>query len=305
VVAAERDSDGTPAMSMTEDEDDLAERAFIYAGKDGVSVAAYRWSGAEPARFVVQIAHGMAEHARRYIPVVLDLIAAGAMVYANDHRGHGRTAGSIDALGDFGAGGYDAMPEDMAILTRQIRQEQPGLPIILLGHSMGSFAAQVYALDHSDLIDGLVLSGSTAIDEFAKARAEAGGALNTAFEPSRTPYDWLSRDEAVVDAYIADPYCGFQGRNRSASQLGGQRAADPEQLKRIRPDLPIYLFAGDKDPLNGDLAFLRVLIERYRAAGVKDVTYDFYPGGRHEMLNETNRGEVIANLVRWMHRVVG
>jgi alpha-beta hydrolase superfamily lysophospholipase len=291
-------------MTMTLDDDDLGERAFIYRGKDGVSVAAYRWGDPAPARFVVQIAHGMAEHARRYMPVARDLIAAGAVVYANDHRGHGRTAGSVDALGDFGEGGYDAMPEDMAILTRQIRTEQPGLPIILLGHSMGSFAAQVYALDHSDLIDGLVLSGSTAIDVFAKARAEAGGALNTSFEPARTPYDWLSRDEAAVDAYIADPYCGFQGRHRSAS-LGGQRAADPAELKHIRPDLPIYLFAGDKDPLNGDLAFLQVLIERYRAAGVKDVTYDFYPGGRHEMLNETNRDEVIANLVAWINRVVG
>ena len=213
-------------------------------------------------------------------------------------------AGST-ALGDFGEGGYDAMPEDMAILTRQVRGEQPSLPVILLGHSMGSFAAQVYALDHSDLIDGLVLSGSTAIDVLAKARAEAGGTLNTPFEPSRTPYDWLSRDEAVVDAYIADPYCGFTGRNRPASQAGRQRAADPEQLKRIRPDLPIYLFAGDKDPLNGDLAFLHVLIERYRAAGVKDVSYDFYPGGRHEMLNETNRDEVIANLLTWIDRVAG
>ncbi len=292
-------------MTMIEDDDDLAEQAFIYAGKDDVSVAAYRWSGGEPARFVVQIAHGMAEHARRYIPVVRDLIPAGAIVYANDHRGHGRTAGSIEALGDFGEGGYDAMPEDMAILTRQIRREQGGLPVILLGHSMGSFAAQVYALDHSDLIDGLVLSGSTAFDEFAKVRAEAGGTLNTPFEPSRTPYDWLSRDPAVVDAYIADPYCGFTGRNRPVTQSAGQRAADPEQLKRIRPDLPIYLFAGDKDPLNRELALLHLLIDRYRAAGLKDVTYDFYPGGRHEMLNETNRDEVIANLVAWINRMVG
>jgi alpha-beta hydrolase superfamily lysophospholipase len=291
-------------MSTIEAEDDLNERAFIYAGKDEVSVAAYRWSGDAPARFVVQIAHGMAEHARRYMPVARDLIAAGAMVYANDHRGHGRTAGAVEKLGDFGDGGYDAMPEDMAILTRLIRKEQPGLPVILLGHSMGSFASQVYVLDHSDLIDGLVLSGSTAIDVFAKARAEAGGTLNTPFEPARTAYDWLSRDPAAVDAYIADPYCGFQGRRRSAS-LGGQRAADPEALKRIRSDLPIYLFAGDKDPLNGDLAFLKVLIERYQAAGVKDVTWDFYPGGRHEMLNETNRDEVIAKLVGWINRVVG
>jgi alpha-beta hydrolase superfamily lysophospholipase len=291
-------------MSMTDNDADLSELTFIYGGKDGASIAAYRWNGPEPARFVVQIAHGMAEHARRYLPVARDLIAAGAVVYANDHRGHGHTAGSVEKLGDFGEGGYDALPEDMAILTRHIRKEQPGLPVILLGHSMGSFAAQVYAIDHSDLIDGLVLSGSTAFAEFIKALAESGGMLNTPFEPARTPYDWLSRDPAVVDAYIADPYCGFQGRDRPDMTTAAQRAADPEQLKRIRPDLPIYLFAGDKDPLNGELALLNILIERYRAAGVTDIAYDFYPDGRHEMLNETNRDEVIANLLRWIDRVV-
>src|SRR5271154_3492394 len=122
-------------MSIVESDDDLNERAFIYAGKDEVSAAAYRGSGDDPARFVVQIAHGMAEHARRYIPVPRDLIAAGAIVYANDHRGHGRPAGSIEKLGDFGEGGYEAWPEDMAILPRLIAEEQPGLPVILLGHS--------------------------------------------------------------------------------------------------------------------------------------------------------------------------
>ncbi|HZC17440.1 MAG TPA: alpha/beta hydrolase, partial [Caulobacteraceae bacterium] len=122
-------------MTMIEDDADLSELTFIYGGKDEASIAAYRWSGPEPARFAVQIAHGMAEHARRYLSVARDLIAGGAIVYANDHRGHGHTAGSVEKLGDFGEGGYDAMPEDMAILTRHIRQEQPGLPVILLGHS--------------------------------------------------------------------------------------------------------------------------------------------------------------------------
>ena len=291
-------------MTVTDASADLGELAFDFAGKGGKTIAAYRWDGRKPARYVVQIAHGMAEYARRYLPVVADLVAAGAVVYANDHRGHGRTAGSIEALGDFGEGGYDAMPEDMAILTHRIRAEQPGLPVILLGHSMGSFAAQVYVLDHSELIDGLVLSGSAAFDESRRARAKSGGSTNAPFEPARTPYDWLSRDEAVVDAYIADPYCGFPGRNGMAGSTSAARTADPEQLKRIRPDLPIYLFAGDKDPINGDLVFLNLLIERYRAAGVKDISYDFYPDGRHEMLNETNRDEVIANLVAWMERVV-
>jgi alpha-beta hydrolase superfamily lysophospholipase len=286
----------------------VSEHAFRFAGKDGKSIAAYRWESARRPRYAVQIAHGMAEYARRYARFAHELVAHAAVVYANDHRAHGQTAASLEALGDF-ENAYDAMPEDAAILTRRIRAEQAGRKVILIGHSMGSFIAQAYVLDHSDLIDGLVLSGSTALDEMRKANANrpAGFAgLNSFFEPARTPFDWLSRDEAEVDAYIADPYCGFAGKNqgeRMAAQAA--RIADPEQLKRIRPDLPIYLFAGDKDPLNGDLAFLHVLIDRYRAAGIKDVSYDFYKDGRHEMLNETNRDEVVRNLLAWIDRVVG
>lgn len=289
---------------MSESTAAVDELAFDFDGLGGARIAGYRWTGAGPARMVVQLAHGMAEHARRYRPVVQRLVQAGAVVYANDHRGHGRTAGSFEALGDFGPGGYDAMPEDMAILTRRARAERPGLPVILIGHSMGSFAAQAYVLDHSDLIDGLVLSGSTALDELVKARASFE-TLNAPFEPARTPFDWLSRDEAQVDAYIADPYCGFPARAEQVrSPDMARRLADPEQLRRIDPDLPINLLAGDEDPLNGRLVHLRTLADRYRAAGVKDVSRDFYVGGRHEMFNETNRDEVIANLLAWIDRIV-
>ena len=230
------------------------------------------------------------------------------MVYANDHRGHGRTAGSIEVLGDFGPGGYDAMPEDMAILTRRARTEQPGLPVILIGHSMGSLPPPrpMGKRSGSDLIDGLVLSGSTALDELVKARATFE-TLNT---PSRarpgTPFDWLSRDEAQVDAYIADPYCGFPAKtDQVRSPDMARRLADPEQLRRIDPDLPIHLLAGDEDPLNGRLAHLHLLADRYRAAGIKDVSQRLLSvGGRHEMFNETNRDEVIANLLTWIDRVV-
>jgi alpha-beta hydrolase superfamily lysophospholipase len=251
----------------------------------------------------------MAEHAPRYRHVAEALVADGAVVYANDHRGHGRTAGSIEALGDFGEGGQAKMPQDMAILTRLARAENPGLPVILMGHSMGSLAAQAYALDYSDLIYGLALSGSTAADAFAEVRAKTGAAPNAAFEPARTPYDWLSRDEAMVNAYAADPYCGFAFRPGAARAprtpgLPTWNGSDPEAMKSIRPDLPIYVFAGDKDPINGELAFLRLLIDRYRAAGLRDVTFDFYADGRHEMLNEINRDEVIANLEAWIHRVI-
>jgi alpha-beta hydrolase superfamily lysophospholipase len=134
-------------------------------------------------------------------------------VYGNDHRGHGRTALSAAHFGDFGEGGFDLLVEDMVRLSRIAKEENPDPPFILLGHSMGSFAAQQYVLDHSREIDGLVLSGSGALDGLARLANSAPSRkniLNAPFEPARTPFDWLSRDSAVVDAFISDPLCFAQ-----------------------------------------------------------------------------------------------
>jgi len=180
--------------------------------------------------------------------------------------------------------------------------------LILFGHSMGSFAAQLYLSKHSDLIDGVVLSGSAAVDLLPPVdpSGNAFEAFNAPFEPARTPFDWLSRDPREVDAYVADPLCGFSVTPSSMASLFAALAPvlAADALRAVRADLPIYLIAGDKDPINGGLARLAPLVERYRAAGIKDVTHDFYAGGRHEMLNETNRAEVVRNLGRWIDRVV-
>jgi alpha-beta hydrolase superfamily lysophospholipase len=192
------------------------------------------------------------------------------------------------------------------MVTKLARTREGGLPVILLGHSMGSFAAQQYVLDNSALIAGLVLSGSAAVDKLAidPSREADLTAFNQAFEPARTPYDWLSRDNAAVDAYVADKLCGF-GINKRAMETmaaGASRLVNPAELSKIRPDLPIYIFAGDKDPINHALEWLKPLAERYRAAGVADVTEKYYPNGRHEMLNETNRDEVMSDLLAWIQR---
>jgi alpha-beta hydrolase superfamily lysophospholipase len=248
----------------------------------------------------------MGEHAQRYRVPLQPLCEAGVAIYANDHRGHGHTAPTREALGDFGSGGFTAVVDDMARLSELTRREHPGKKLILLGHSMGSFALQIYLLTHSRLIDGAVLSGTAALDLLPPPDPAGGlGAFNKAFEPARTPFDWLSRDPREVDAYLNDPFCGFSVNQASFMSIftAAMTLFEPDALKRMRADLPIYLFAGDKDPLNGGLAFLTPLVERYRAAGVKDVTHDFYPGGRHEMLNETNRAEVVRNLGRFISRV--
>jgi alpha-beta hydrolase superfamily lysophospholipase len=289
----------------------IAEKAFRFEGADGHPVAAWMWSKPVPARAVLQVAHGMGEHARRYKPALEALMDAGIVVYANDHRGHGQTAPSEKQFGDFGPAGFAALPDDMARLAARARAEHPGLPLILLGHSMGSFATQLYLLDHSRDIDGVVISGSAALDMLASALpadpdAPALDTFNGAFQPERTPFDWLSRDERHVDAYIADPFCGFSATPSSMQSMMAAlaRTLDPSALAEIRRDLPVYIFSGDRDPVGGpDLAFLRPLAERYAALGL-DVTTDFYKDGRHEMLNEINRDEVVANLKAWIEKVM-
>jgi alpha-beta hydrolase superfamily lysophospholipase len=251
----------------------------------------------------------MGEHMGRYAGTIAVLVAAGLTVYANDHRGHGLTARSSSHLGEFGEGGFELLVQDMVRLSELARDENPDLPLTLLGHSMGSFAAQRYVIDHSHEVHGLVLSGSGALDRLARAAvlAPAGtNLLNAAFEPARTPFDWLSRDQAVVDAFMADPLCFADLRPEAlASFLGtAPRLADPVALRKIRCDLPVYLFSGSEDPVGQQLLGLHVLIDRYRDAGLHDVSFDFYPGGRHEMLNEVNRRDVQTRLLGWISQLL-
>lgn len=275
----------------------IRETRFRYEGEDGVGLAGFRWTAGQP-RAVLQLAHGAGEHAGRYLGPMAPIVEAGFAIYAADHRGHGMTSG-MSHLGDFGPGGAPAVVSDMAVLTRLARAENPGLPLVLMGHSMGAMLSQAYILEHAHLIDALVLSGTT-----GPGARIAAGKLNEGFE-GRTAYDWLSRDPAEVDAYMADPFCGIQFNEASRDSFTALREARPtaEALARIRPGLPVYVFVGDQDPINRKLEGLTPLIEAYRAAGLA-VTLKVYPGGRHEMLNEINRQEVVSDLLTWLKQAV-
>lgn len=283
----------------------IQETEFRFEAADGASIAAFRWAddNATP-RAVLQVAHGMGEHARRYIEPLKPIMAAGYVIYAEDHRGHGYTAPSPEALGDFGEGGAEKVVEDIFQLTGIARSANPGLPLILMGHSLGSMFAQAYVFDHADAIDGLVLSGTAAFGD-RTGPAKRLDEIAVDGEPPRTPFDWLSRDPAQVDAYIADPLCGFSRQPSSAESFArvGARLRDEGEIAKIRKDLPVYVFVGDKDPINQDLALLKPLVDRYRAAELSNLEVKVYPGGRHEMLNETNRDEVVADLLAWLDRV--
>jgi alpha-beta hydrolase superfamily lysophospholipase len=255
------------------------------------------------------VAHGMGEHAARYARLAAALVDRGYVVYANDHRGHGRTAGTPDRHGDLGQAGWAGLVAEIGAVSALARSEHPGVPLVVLGHSMGSFALQQHLLDHSAGLDAAVLSGTSAGDVIAAgidtSQPADLAAFNAGFEP-RTGYEWLSRDEAEVDLYVADPDCGFSLDMPAMTGMVTEAAAlaDPDRLAAIRDDLPIYLFSGDADPLAGGGALIELVGDRYREAGVRDVTVKLYPGGRHETLNEINRDEVTADLITWLDRVV-
>jgi len=299
---------------------------FSYESADGLRITGHRWDPDGPPVAAVQVTHGMGEHVLRYEELAQTLNRAGFVVYGQDHRGHGGTA-RPGAAGDLGDGGWPALVDDIGLLTAKIRADSASLagktpdgaslagktpdgadlPLFLLAHSMGSFAAQQYLLDHSENTDGVILTGTASIDLLEPAldldQPLDLTLFNLAFQPARTEFDWLSRDEAIVDAYISDPMCGFGLDAAGARQMfvGARRLADPAQVARVRHDLPVYIATGEKDPVNGELALVNALADRYRAAGLTNVTVTVYPGARHEILNETNRAEVFAALVAWLN----
>ncbi|HEY2659566.1 MAG TPA: alpha/beta hydrolase [Caulobacteraceae bacterium] len=284
---------------------------FTLKGSDGVAIAAYRSVPARSPKAIIQIAHGMSEHFRRYGHLTDRLNSAGYAVYANDHRGHGASS-AAHGLGDFGPGGFQAVVDDMAALTAVAKRELPGLPLVLLGHSMGSFAAQLYLLQHAGELSALVLTGTAALDKLLETLLASGGPvtlelLNAGFEPGRTKFDWLSRDEGQVDAYVDDPLCGFTLENSAMGTvfgLGASARHDP-RLAQVRKDLPIYIISGECDPVVGpDQAFVKALIGSYRALGLTNIQHRIYAGGRHEMFNETCRDEVEDELVVWLDRAL-
>lgn len=299
---------------------------FVLEASDGHAVACYSWGAdnTEARPLVIQIAHGMGEHARRYDWVAEKLVEQGYVVYASDHRGHGGTCGPQP--GWMGGDGWNRTLADLFEFNRYIKDKHPGCQLCLLGHSMGSMLSQQYITRYGQSIDALVLSGSPGFKEnrfgfigswilrFEMWRHEPQeqsetlqnmlfGNNNKPFDaPGATGYEWLSRDPDQVKLYVDDDMCGFVLSVGSLADMFQESAhtQSDDCVDKIPVDLPIYVFSGSDDPVHGEVVDLDRMVSAYRLHGVKQLDYRLYPGGRHEMFNEINRDEVMEDLLKWL-----
>ena len=304
-------------------------QSTTFTARDGKPMFYYYWPAqvSNPTRGVLQIVHGLGEHAARYGHLAAELQRQGIAVYANDHRGHGRTEVDPNLLGYFEEGSFwEKTIDDLHELTALIKANHPETPIFLLGHSLGSMLTRDYITRFGEELNGVLLSGTGSYQYFVSETAnlymstlatfkgrKQGSKLvkslffeqcNRAFKPTQTQFDWISRDKEVVHSFLNDKYrtedftVGF-----SMDFIGGVKKVNQKQMYQRTPkDLPIFIFSGDQDPIGEAGKGVKKVYQSYQKAGIKNVEYKLYEGGRHEMLNETNRAEVFEDVLSWLNK---
>lgn len=300
---------------------------FTFKGKDDLEIYTYKWKPEENVKVkgILQIAHGMAETAARYEDFARVLTENAYIVYINDHRGHGRTAKTTENIGYLAdKNGFEFLLEEMNTLTNIIKKENKNLPIFLLGYSMGSFLSQKYIMTYGNDLKGVILYGSNGRQGFilkiglliSKLQMMKNGSraksqilhnmifkeYNKVFRPNRTEFDWLTRSEKDVDNYIEDPFCGtvftcsfYYEFFKCLIEIENKK-----NFKNIPLDLPLYIFSGSQDPVGKCGRGTKKLAYRYKNLGVEDITFKLYENGRHCMLNEVNKDEVVEDLLQWL-----
>ena len=302
---------------------DMQTETFELPAPDHHLIRGAHWKPAANAVGVIQVFHGLGEHHSRYGRFAAEATARGLAVIAHDHRGHGKHAEELGYFAD--RDGWQRLSDDGLLLNDMIGDQYPGVPIVLLGHSMGSYIAQYFSLQHDYRLTALILSASTwptkmkLIPGKILAHIESWrlgvrgksalldklgfGDFNKPFAPARTEFDWLSRDTAEVDAYINDPLCGGPySCGLWIDLLGGLKLiASDRELRRIRSDLPILLTGGAEDPVGGQKGISDLALH-YAKSGHSCLSTKIYPEGRHEMLNETNRDEFSKDVLDWIEK---
>ncbi len=292
--------------------------------QDGKEVYIHCWDGVESPKGILQIFHGMAEHGKRYEDLAQFLNQKGYIVYADDHRGHGKTAGAIEEIGYIGFDGFNNIVLDEYELTRAIKSKYPNLPIVILGHSFGSFIAQDYITRYSDEISGVILSGSsmkvgtevmvgktlaTIQKRIYKDRSKAillnllsFGTYNKKIDNPKSVFAWISRDEEQVKKYEEDPMCGtlftvgfYYYFLKALTEI-----YKPRKLLRIPKTLPIKIISGAADPVGEYGIGVERLYNMYKELGIRDLNVKLYPGARHEIINEINKDEVYNDILGWL-----
>ena len=275
---------------------------------------------------VVQLVHGISEYVNRYDALARYLAGHGFAVCGEDHLGHGRTGKQDSKFGYFARhDGWTLVTADVRALRQLMGEKYPDVPYFLLGHSMGSFLTRTYLCRYPGEVSGAILSGTgqepslivgagkllaSLISRFRGpehisplVHSLALGAYNKQFAPNRTTADWISRDEAVVDTYMVDPFCQIMPTvSLYRDMMGGlQYIAAPRALSQMDPDTPVYIYSGDQDPVGANGAGVRKVHGFFEKHGTKDLSLKLYEGGRHEMHNELNRDEVFADVLAWLN----
>jgi alpha-beta hydrolase superfamily lysophospholipase len=272
-----------------------------YTDAQGVEITFFEWPVVNP-KAVVQLVHGLGEHARRYDHVATALNRAGYSVYADDHRGHGQTGkhmlakGQSKHVGHLGPGGMRATYQQVYKFTQLIQGENPNVPLVLLGHSWGSMISQWLINHHSSDFAAAVLSASTLL--LPGILPAAGFNKKWDSKPAKSGFEWLSRNESIGHAFTKDPLNFIQP---AVTAFGALEVLHLAQVpsRRVRKDLPLLLLAGSDDPIGGERGN-KLLANAYRRAGVQDLKVVIYHDGRHEMFNETNQDEVLGDVVEWI-----
>jgi alpha-beta hydrolase superfamily lysophospholipase len=270
----------------------------------GVEIMFYEWPVANP-KAVIQIAHGLGEHARRYDAMAATLNKAGFSVYADDHRGHGQTGvkqlenKQIKRLGNLGPGGMKATYKQVADFSKLIKAENPNRPLVLLGHSWGSFIAQKIINKYSDIYDAVILSGSA----LTMPGYLATGDFNKVWKkiPGSTGYEWLSRDVEIQNKFVEDPLTFLALAMKVFGVKNSLQLFGPP-AKTVRSDLPILVQVGEADPIGGEYSN-KALVQAYRKnAGIDDIELFVYHECRHEIYNELNKDAIIGDLIFWLQK---